>query len=1284
MISTTDILLNHLASELVRLRGVSTSPETFGDAITLIKRNPLELPAVKQPLHANNDEIPGNDMGFFIPIEPPENQDDSLFLMVQALLWLAANKNSTEKNKLEQQLAELISNHPNLLASYKGYSLVTLIIRSGSETVAKAAQDSIFRLAHYAILDLVEFPAPDQENLCMSAVKSGSPFIINLVQSMCLQADFDSILTAGFLSTVEHLIEIENDPHEKLALQQGLAICNGIMRINSERQQLEAERKADEYVKYAIRNEKLSPLSDYIKSPANSNKIKPLLHFAIDGNNHSAILLIAQRMKELGMMNEYDLLNLCAEQIPHSKLYALIKTNPNILLPNFSLEALTNKSLKFIINYFPNDYKALVNTVAGRDLKSLLEHDLLLDLFLCSDQARSNIMKSMSVLRGNEIASLVTNDNSVIFLSCALASGADPVVLQEIATKNNHDWLSILLIAASYPGSQFRVETINSFLSGADHQSLIVTNIHVSLARKLNNPALYEIIQARKADKPSYSEVEIEDITHLQGALRIFNRANSVYSTFFAKQETYDYWMHAKPQARYDELLKNPGLAYLALKYMDSHHVPDYPYGVPLFLPVQGTSQYVKKPENYQGIMGAAYLLSETARSNVGMNNMPTKLDKRDRAMQDHDLVCTAPFKTAFTTEKHYCRVNFNLGKIPPSYLRHAVIKLGDYVARQQVPVHIQLTPEMTMDNDYQNHGMCNYIFTYKEGGGTVHSVTVTTPGANEIYHGINGFKESLCHLFYVINLIPSTPEGNLIKSKIVEHFSQLDAQGLLKGELDSLFVTLNQYMEIDFPSSLPLSFKYIDSIHFIETQTTFNVDELYALIEKGDISDFKAFFRKYPQFSDMPFMIREIVALAPPYRLHEVTQILEAIYPTSYLSFTENLIELNTLNSRGLKQVVMQSSLRGNHRTHFDLAELISHLKIRLSGNEFAATRKQLMATYEKEVMALRDQLRGLYANVQYTGNNAKMQEILTNPEVIAALTGKNKALLAAILAFEIEAEQESSVCDATFICHAKSQQSGKIIHYTLGSILSSALALPQSFIASCPLNTKCDKPDEALALRSYLKQKCFTEKLLLKIEATLVDLCNSYDSDINLEHFVMTDEAHYKPEQWQQDDYLSLLETLYEPVSGNDFCANPNIPSEIKEGLLLLIQALFPSVTVGVNLNTNTLIVDEVSFDHFMKDFLSTTHGLHPKISHFLFDTLHFGVALTRGDVIAKIQLKDKTISFNDLIEQAMKTINQTGVDGTNSLMAEQLALRTKMLESWCITHSKLEMNQTPYKLP
>lgn len=281
MISTTDILLSHLALELLRLRGVSIASGTFGDAIARIKLNPLQLPEAKQPLHANN-KMPGNDMGFFIPIEPQENQDDSLFVMVQAFLWLAANKNSNEKQKLEQQLAELIRNHHDILASYKGYSLVTLIIRSGSETVAKAAQDSIFKLPNYAMLDLLGFPAPDQESLRISAVKSGAEFIINLVQAMCLLANFDSILTSEFLSTLEHLVERENDPDAKLALQQGHALCNEIMRINSERQQLEDERKADKYIKCAIRNEELSPLVDYINYPANSNKIKPLLHFAIE------------------------------------------------------------------------------------------------------------------------------------------------------------------------------------------------------------------------------------------------------------------------------------------------------------------------------------------------------------------------------------------------------------------------------------------------------------------------------------------------------------------------------------------------------------------------------------------------------------------------------------------------------------------------------------------------------------------------------------------------------------------------------------------------------------------------------------------------------------------------------------------------------------------------------------------------------------------------------------------------------------------------------------------
>lgn len=1260
--TTTDILKD-LALELLALKGVQVSPDaTFSEAMELIKRSPLELPEAKR-----------------LEIDPPKNPDDLTFLVAQALLWLAANKNTlNEKPKLEQQLAKLIRDGSvNVSSIYYGYSLLNLICRAGSEVIADAAMSVLNGLETMEMCDEIDFSPPDEEWIRVSAVKSGCPAVIHLVEALCHSISCSGIVNPIFLSELEDLIAIENDTNAKLALQQGLAICNGIMQVNRELEKIENERRADEAIRSNIRNGNLSAVSSYIGSPDNANKLKSLLDFAINENKHSSIFSIAQRMQTLGMMNEYDLLNLCAKHIPHSQLYELVKVHPSILSPNLTLDALNNESIKFLIKYFPEDYKKLVDTVARRPLKNLLDDDLLLDLFMCSEQTRISIMKNITALSPNDLVSLVTQGNSLVLLSCALASGVSPANIHEITGNNKYDLLSIMLLAASYPGSQFNIETIKAVLKGTDQESIIVTGTHLFLAKKFNAPDLHETILKRyKKNDRSFSEVEIEDITHLQGALRVFNRAKEVYPTFFGKQETYQYWMHTKSKARHDELLKNPVLAYLALKYIDSHCVPNYPYGMPLFLPVNSTSQYVKQVENYKSIMEAACLLSETARTNVGMKSMPTMIDNADRAMRDQDLVCTAPFKTAFNTGKHFCGVNFNLGKMPPAYLRHAVIKLGDYVARKRVPIHIQLTPEITLDNEYQNPDRCNYTFTYKDESDTVHSVTVSIPGADEIYHGVNGFKESLCHIFYVINSLPATPEGLLIKSKITEHFSQLAANGRLKDELDLIFQKLNEYMEIDFPGGLPLSFKYVDSIHFIETNTTFKIDELYSLIDKGELNDFKEFFRKYPQFKDKPFIIREILALAPAYRLHEVTQILEAISPASYFALTENLIDLMNLSRKALQQSAAQSSLHGSNSTQFDLAGLITHLKTTLAGSEFAATRQQLMRTHEKDVLALRDQIRKLYDDVQYTGNNSKMREVLTNPDIICALTGKNQALLAAILAFEIEAELESKPCDATFIRSAKSQQSGEFIHYTLGSILSGGLALPQFFIASCPLNTKEHTLDEAKTLRACIQQRSFTEKLLLKIESTLVGLCQSYEPDINLDRFLMTDDAHhmlYNPEGWQHNEYLFLLENMYAPISEKDFCANPHVPSEINEGLATLIHALYPNEKPLIEENPNLIVLSEISCDRFIKDFLSTSHILNPKISHFLFDTLHFGVALTGGDSIAKIQLNDATLSFKDLIEQAMKTINQAGVNPTNSIMAEQLALRTKMLESWCIENKK-----------
>jgi hypothetical protein len=101
-------------------------------------------------------------------------------------------------------------------------------------------------------------------------------------------------------------------------------------------------------------------------------------------------------------------------------------------------------------------------------------------------------------------------------------------------------------------------------------------------------------------------------------------------------------------------------------------------------------------------------------------------------------------------------------------------------------------------------------------------------------------------------------------------------------------------------------------------------------------------------------------------------------------------------------------------------------------------------------------------------------------------------------------------------------------------------------------------------------------------------------------------------------------------------------------------------------------------------MKKFLSSTHILNTKVSHYLFDTLHFGVALTRGDAISKIQLKDRTLSFPELINEAVKEISKTGVTPENAILAEQLALRTKMLEFWCLSHDKLSPTSSISRTP
>jgi hypothetical protein len=142
--------------------------------------------------------------------------------------------------------------------------------------------------------------------------------------------------------------------------------------------------------------------------------------------------------------------------------------------------------------------------------------------------------------------------------------------------------------------------------------------------------------------------------------------------------------------------------------------------------------------------------------------------------------------------------------------------------------------------------------------------------------------------------------------------------------------------------------------------------------------------------------------------------------------------------------------------------------------------------------------------------------------------------------------------------------------------------------------------------------------------------------------------------------------------------FSANPDIPREVNHGMHRLLSKMYPNETIAFDADNKLFVLNNISSDELLSHFLSSSYLLETYISHLLFDTLHFGVALTRQNDICKIQLNDKIVSFNDLISSAMQELTKVGVNPNNAIVAEQLALRVKMLESWCITHDKLSPSQ------
>jgi len=491
---------------------------------------------------------------------------------------------------------------------------------------------------------------------------------------------------------------------------------------------------------------------------------------------------------------------------------------------------------------------------------------------------------------------------------------------------------------------------------------------------------------------------------------------------------------------------------------------------------------------------------------------------------------------------------------------------------------------------------------------------------------------------------------------------------------------------------------------------------DINDLLMHGNKNDFTNFFDEY-SILVTPYFFADFLRLTPPFRLIEVTSILEEINPNVYANskdfivssvnpedrknyniksrspstlqdeslqdFQEYMqyfreIQLTqsylTLNMNQLRQSAIESTKNSIRSKLFNLKSILIQLIKLIKTN--AELRKNLMNQYKDKVHALQTLMKTLYhpTKLKYSGNDSMLRKILTTPEIVYAITSKNENVLLAIYAFEIEAQIQKMPLNDTFIREIESQHTGQKMICTLGTIFLNALSLDPAIVASIPLNEENSKHSYCI-LSDYIQQKIFSDILLTRIQTSLINLCNSHLLNIKLDDYKLPilDLAT----DWKTKKYQTLLRNMYNTLSDEKFCSNPSqIVREVRLGLKCLIDFLnLPEKLSPSEILSNTFSLD-VSKEDFIEKFISSVAIIDSKISHLVFDTLHFAVALTNSTV-PKFKLKDTTISFKSFIELVFETISQKELNEYNAIVSEQLAYRVIMLQTWCAKNNK-SLNQ------
>lgn len=128
-------------------------------------------------------------------------------------------------------------------------------------------------------------------------------------------------------------------------------------------------------------------------------------------------------------------------------------------------------------------------------------------------------------------------------------------------------------------------------------------------------------------------EKDIESIKFIQGAIRTQDRLTRLYPRMYNSIFAYNTLLHAKYSNTDNFVKETNDLFYVWMHHLRaSHCIPHSPSGLLISLPSTVTSQYV----------------------------------------------CTSPYKVENYESNYHAKINFDVHRIPLSYLKHAIIKLGD------------------------------------------------------------------------------------------------------------------------------------------------------------------------------------------------------------------------------------------------------------------------------------------------------------------------------------------------------------------------------------------------------------------------------------------------------------------------------------------------------------------------------------------------------------------------------------------------------------------------------